>query len=129
MLEKLSPIRAAIDAAITPLVDAVFAQRIIDESELRGVECFASFSMAKSAQQSDDAQDDWRISLNMSVCIAAPATDDELEVLAISIKQAIETDATLFGLVSGIVFDGHEYPDEQGDKYAELTMQFEIILT
>ena len=129
MLEQLAGIRAAAKLAIEGLGIDVFAQRNLGEDELSGISRFSTLTLVRSDSEDDGSAELWRMPMNVGCYIENPASDDELEALAIQIKQALEAPNALPDIVNGIVYQGHQYPKEQGDDYAAIDIQFELILS
>lgn len=128
MLEKLQLIRSAIRAAVEAKGVVTFAQRTLNEDDLTSVAQFCTVTLSRSGQESDDQVEEWRIALQVGCYLQNPAEDEQLESLALIVRDAIEADPNLHSLISGVLYEGHQYPNEQGDDYAALDIQFEIVL-
>lgn len=127
MLNQLQPIRLALESAISELNIPVFAQRKINEDDIEGSR-FVSLTLSRSDSASEGVEAAWRISMVLGIYIENPATDSELESLANDVNETISASADVNSLVCGVLFEGHEYPDEQGDAYAALDIQYTITL-
>ena len=129
MLENISLIRAAAVQAIENEGYTIFAQRSINAAELEGVERFVTLAIARSNAEDDGSEELWRMPMNIGCYIENPSTDDDLEAFALTIKTAIEAEGVMPDYVNGLVYQGHNYPNEQGDDYAALDIEFELILS
>jgi hypothetical protein len=127
MLTQLQPIRAALKAAIEEMNVPVFAQRKINEEDVES-DRFVALTLSRSDEESAGVGESWAIAMVLGVYILNPATDDELETFAADVLAKINTSGAVNTLVSGVLFAGHEYPEEQGDAFASLDVQYTIII-
>lgn len=127
MLNQLQPIRAALKSAIEELGVPVFAQRKINEEDVES-DRFVALTLSRSDEDSEGLGEAWSIAMVLGVYILNPATDDELEEFANQVNEKIHASAALGALISGVLFAGHEYPEEQGDAFASLDVQYTIII-
>ncbi|MGO2354063.1 MAG: hypothetical protein ACTH58_04945 [Marinomonas foliarum] len=127
MLTHLTPIRAALKASIEELGLPVFAQRKINEEDVES-DRFVALTLSRSDDDSEGVGESWVITMVLGVYISNPATDDDLEDFAADVLEKINTSASVNALVSGVLFAGHEYPEEQGDAFASLDVQYTIII-
>ena len=127
MLTQLKTIRAALKASIEEFGLPVFAQRKINEEDVES-DRFVALTLSRSDDDSEGVGESWVITMVLGVYISNPATDDELEDFAADVLEKINTSAAVNALVSGVLFAGHEYPEEQGDAFASLDVQYTIII-
>lgn len=127
MLNQLQPLRAALVSAISALDVPVFAQRKINENEIEGGR-FVSLTLSRSDSVSEGVEEAWSVAMVLGVYIENPATDSDLELFANEVNEKINSSGEFAALASGVLFDGHEYPDEQGEAYAALDIQYTITL-
>ncbi|MBJ7555389.1 hypothetical protein [Marinomonas spartinae] len=127
MFDQLQPIREALVAAIEELGVDVFAQRKIPEDDIKD-DRFVALSLPRSDDDSDGVSESWLITMVLGVYISNPATDAALESFASQVIEQIKNSAALNALVSGVLFAGHEYPEEQGEAFASLDIQYTLYL-
>lgn len=127
MLNQLQPLRDALVSAISTIDVSVFAQRKINEDEIEAGR-FVSLTLSRSGSVSEGVEDAWSVAMVLGVYIENPATDSDLELFASQVNDKINSSAAVSALVSGVLFEGHEYPDEQGEAYAALDIQYTITL-
>lgn len=127
MLDQLQPIRAALKAAIEELGVDVFAQRKINEDEIES-DRFVALTLSRSDVSSEAVSEDYHIGMMLGVYVENPVTDESLEAFALQVLEKITTSDEVDALVAGVLFEGHEYPEEQGDAYASLDVQYTIII-
>lgn len=127
MLTQLKPLRAALSAAIAELGCPVFAQRSIKEDEL-DIDRFVSLTLSNSNPAGEGVDEAWDISMVLGVYLSNPATDDDLEQFAQDVFKKISANADVAALVSGVLFAGHNYPEEQGEVFSALEVQYVITL-
>lgn len=125
MLTQLQPLRTALISAITELNIPVFAQRKINEEDIAS-DRFVALTLARSDSEDDGYQPNWNVSMILGVYIENPATDELLEQLANDVAEKIRINSSVQALVTGVLFDGHEYPEEQGDTFASLDVRYTI---
>ncbi len=129
MLENISLIRAAAVQVIENEGYTVFVQRSLNSEALKDVERFVTLTIPRSSAEDDGSKELWRMPMNIGCYIENPSTDDDLEAFALIIKTAIEAEGVMPDYVNGLVYQGHNYPNEQGDDYAALDIEFELILS
>lgn len=129
MLEELSAIRSAARTAVENAGITVFSQRQLSTDDLQSLTQFVTLTIVRSDSEDDGSSELWRLPVNVGCYLENPSTDDDLEALATQVKQVLETATDWPDVVNGIVYQGHQYPNEQGDDYAAIDIQFELILS